>query len=693
MVNTPTFSSGRARLQRYSDVFNAVAVIAIFAILIVPLPAPVLDILLTLNITAAAVMLLVTTYVTEPLQFSVFPSLLLLLTLFRLALNIASTKLILAHASAGHVIEAFGKFVVGGNYVVGFVVFFILVVIQFAVITSGAGRVAEVAARFTLDAMPGKQMSIDADLNAGLITEEQAKARRRMIQQEADFYGAMDGASKFVRGDAIAAIVMILINILGGFIIGIIFKGMDILQALQTYTLLTIGEGLVTQVPALLISVGTGLIVTRSASEVSMGQEVTSQIFSQPRALGIAAGMLALFGVIGLPMLPFFTMAAIVGGMAYMLHRSARQEKAEQEAQAHAAAPVHREPENVLPLITVEPFELSIAISLIALADAQQGGDLLERVRAMRRQVALELGLVTPPIRIRDDLQLRPNSYAIKLRGNVVAAGELMPNHLMAMDSGLSTGRLEGLETREPVFGVPAIWVPRNQKEMAEALGYTIFTPSEVLITHLTEVLKAHAPELLTRQDVQALIDTVRQHHPAVVEELVPNLMTIGEVQKVLQHLLRERVPIRDMVTILEALADNASRTKDIDQLGESVRAALARTICQQYVEEDGSLSVITLDPRLDQRLREALYPGADGQTVALDPGTFSALIQSVSQQVERMATFGQVPIMLCSSSVRLGLKRLLERSFPNMVVLAYNEILPRIEVRVAGTVAVTLAA
>ncbi|MCC6443393.1 MAG: flagellar biosynthesis protein FlhA [Armatimonadetes bacterium] len=692
MVNTRSLNQSSKRLHRYSDIVNAVAVIAIFAILIVPLPAPILDILLTLNITAAAVVLLVTTYVTEPLQFSVFPSLLLQLTLFRLALNIASTKLILAEGSAGHVIEAFGKFVVGGNYVVGFVVFFILIVIQFAVITSGAGRVAEVAARFTLDAMPGKQMSIDADLNAGLITEEQAKIRRKTIQQEADFYGAMDGSSKFVRGDAIAAIVMIVINILGGFVIGIVFKGLDILQALQNYTLLTIGEGLATQVPALLISVGTGLIVTRSASEVSMGQEVSTQIFSQPKAMAIAAGMLALFGLIGLPALPFLSMAGIVGGMAFMLGKASKQEKAEAEAEARSRSATEsspREPENVFPLISVEPFELSVGIGLIGLADVQQGGDLLERIRAMRRQVALELGLVTPPIRVRDDLQLRPNTYAIKLRGNTVVTGELMPNHLMAMDSGFATGELEGIETKEPVFGVPAVWVPKNQREIADALGYTVFAPSEVLITHLTEVLKANAPELLTRQDVQALIDTVRQNHPAVVEELIPNLLSIGEVQKILQHLLRERVPIRDLVSILESLADNAPRTKDADQLGEAVRAALSRTICQQYVEEDGSLSVITLDPRLDQRLREAIYPGADGQTVALDPNTFSALVQSVNQQVERMATFGQVPALLCSSAVRLGLKRVLERNFPNVVVLAYNEILPRIEVRVSGTVSV----
>ncbi|MCS6860192.1 MAG: flagellar biosynthesis protein FlhA, partial [Abditibacteriales bacterium] len=591
------------RLFTYSDVIVSGAAILIVLMMIVPMPTVLLDALLALNISIALTVLLVTMYTQEALQFSVFPSLLLVLTLFRLALNISATRAILLNGYAGHVIDAFGNFVVGGNYAVGFVVFLILVIIQFVVITNGAGRVAEVAARFTLDAMPGKQMSIDSDLNAGLITEEEARERRQKVAREADFYGAMDGASKFVRGDAIAAIVIMLVNIIGGFIVGMAQQGLSLLEALQRYTLLTVGEGLVAQIPALLISTATGIIVTRAAATSALGQDAVRQLLAQPRVLNIVAGALVVVGLLpGLPKVPFFLLAA----GAFLLARLLQQNLRAQEVAQQPSKAVQRPPENVSELLAVDRMGLEIGYALIPLVDVQQNGDLLERVTLMRRQIALDLGIIVPPIRIRDNMQLPANTYSIKLKGVEIARGEVLPRYYLAMNPGSVRETIEGIPTKEPAFGLPALWIEESLRRRAEAAGYTVVDATSVVITHLQEVIKAHAADILTRQDVQALVDNLRQTQSAVVEELIPTLLSLGEVQRVLSNLLRERVPIRDLGTILEALADGARVTKDIDQLTELVRRALARLLCQRYRSSDGSIYVTTLDPNVEQTLLEA---------------------------------------------------------------------------------------
>ncbi|NPV53677.1 MAG: flagellar biosynthesis protein FlhA [Firmicutes bacterium] len=674
-------------LAKYSDILVAVAIVAILVMMIIPMPTMVLDVLLTLNITGALVILLVTLYALEPLDFSAFPSLLLIATLFRLALNVSSTRLILLHAYAGRVIESFGNFVVGGNYVVGMVVFLILVVIQFIVITNGAGRVAEVAARFTLDAMPGKQMSIDADLNAGLITEQEARARRRAIEQEADFYGAMDGASKFVRGDAIAGIIITCINILGGIVIGVIQLKMPVMEALQRYALLTVGDGLVSQIPALLISTATGIIVTRAASESNLGEDLARQVLAQPRAVAIGAGMLLLFGMVpGLPKAPFFMIAIAAGALAYALY-SAGEAATEEAAPKPADQP--RAPENFMNLLAIDPLELEIGYGLIPLTDEAEGGDLLNRVTMVRRQVALELGLVLPHIRIRDNIQLRPGEYAIRIKGVELARGEILMGRYLAMNPGLATEPVPGIEVREPAFGLPAIWVTEDVKENAEAAGYTVVDPSSVIVTHLAEVIKAHAAEILGRQDVSNLLDNLKQSQPAVVEEVVPSLLTIGEVQKVLQNLLRERISIRDMATILEALGDYARVTRDIDALTEYARAALARNICRQYKNAAGELVAATIDPGVEDIIAQAIQHSEAGSTLALEPAVVHRFTAALAKQAEKMVESGNQPVVLCRASVRPYVRRLTERLLPNLVVLSYNEIVPDQKVRTVGMVSI----
>ncbi len=674
---------------RFSDVALAVAIIVIVGLLIVPIPAWLLDAFLIVDLSASVVIPLVTLYTEEPLQFSVFPSLLLVMTLFRLSLDIAATKLILGSGQAGEVIQAFGSFVVGGNYVVGIIAFLILVVVQFVVITSGAGRVAEVAARFTLDAMPGKQMSIDADLNAGLINEDEARRRRKQIEAEADFYGAMDGASKFVRGDAIAAVLIIIINIVGGFGMGWMRGESDVLTIIHTYTLLTIGEGLVSQIPALLISTATGLMVTRAASEQKMGSELFSQIFAQPRPLMIASVLLLLLLLApGFPKIQILLISGVLMGVSIMLTKADQQRK-QADSKAAEAPAAHKGPENVMPLLSVEPIELELGSSLVPMALSEEGGDLADRVAAVRRQIATEMGFVMPTVRIRDNLHLKNSVYAIKIRGAVVASTELMPSCLLAMDSGNTTLKLEGTSTIEPAFGSPATWIPKAQRQQAEMAGYLVADPPSVLITHLSELVKKHASELLTRQDTQALIDHVKKTNPAVVEELIPNLMSVGEVQKILQNLLRERLSIRDLGSILEALADHAGRTKDIDQLTEFARSALARQICNTLQGDADKLSVITLSPKIEQQLRESVQMTQNGVALAMDPGTATGLIRSLSKESERMANLGLSPVLLCSSQVRLPLKRLMERSIPQLTVVAYNEIVPQAEVEAVGTVEV----
>jgi flagellar biosynthesis protein FlhA len=672
-----------------ADMLVAAAVIAIVMIIIIPIPPFLLDIFLTFSIAFALIVMLLTLFTTETLQFSVFPSLLLVVTLFRLSLNISSTRLILSEARAGSVIAAFGDFVAGNNYVVGLIIFVIITVIQFVVITNGAGRVAEVAARFTLDAMPGKQMSIDADFNAGLIDENAARTNRRKLQMEADFYGAMDGASKFVRGDAIAGIVIVLINILGGFAIGMAQMGMNFEEAIQTYILLTVGDGLVTQIPALLVSTAAGMLVTRSASEGSFGQDLSKQLLSFPRVMILTSGILLFMGLVpGIPPFPFILLSAATGFAAYTLLDEQKIEAKRKETAATREEQKPAPPENVLSLLAVEPLEIEIGYSLIPLTDPSQGGDLLDRITSSRRQCALELGIVVQPIRIRDNLQLPPGTYIFKLKGNEIARGELRYGHYLAMDplEGENPTSLEGIPTREPTFGLPAVWIPTEKKEEAEMTGYTVVDATTVLITHLTETIKGYAHELLGRQEVKSLIDVVKEKQPAVIEELLPELLTVGEIQKVLQNLLRERVSIRDLVTIFETLADHARASRDIDLLTEYVRQSLSRTICTQYAE-DGKMRVISLDPRLEQKIADATQITAHGSYPVMEPQATQRFMSLLSVKAEQEAMQGRQPVVLTSSRIRLPFKRLTERFLPHLAVLSFNEIATGVEVESVGMV------
>ena len=668
---------------RFSDVGIVLAVVLILVMMVVPLPTALIDLLLAVNISLALLVLMLTMNVRHPLDFSVFPALLLVLTLFRLALNVSTTRLILLQADAGSIIQAFGSFVVGGNYVVGFVVFLILVIIQFIVITRGAERVAEVAARFTLDAMPGKQMSIDADLNAGLITEDEARRRRQEIQREADFYGAMDGASKFVKGDAIAGLVVTAVNVLGGLAVGVGQRGMDLAEALQRYTLLTVGDGLVSQIPALLIATATGIIITRAASEASLGRDVTAQLVGEPRVLFVAGGVLLAFSLIpGLPTLPFMALASLMGGLGLVSRR-------EHEKVAAPPAPVQpdpaadRRPESVLGLLHVDPMELEIGYGLIPLVDVEQGGDVLERVGMIRRQMALELGIVVPSIRIRDNMELDANAYLVRIKGVEVGRGQLMPTHYLAMDSGATT-RIQGIETREPAFGLPALWIAPSERLAAEQAGYTVVDASAVLATHLTEIIRRHAADLLGRQETRTLLDKVKEEFPAVVEELVPELLSVGEVQRVLQNLLREGVPIRNLVVILEVLADAARTSRDVAFLTEAVREGLAAQICQLYTAEGGVLSALTLDPALEEELRGALQ---DGQTLAWAPQRAQLFLDRLARAYEAAVARGHNPVLLCPPALRRHVRQLTMRPLPRLPVLAYSEIAAGVEVRAVGMV------
>ncbi len=675
-------------IKKYSDVIIALAIITIVIMMIIPLPTMLLDLLICLNITAALVIVISTIYNEEALDLSVFPSLLLVTTLFRLALNISSTRLILLDGYAGEVITAFGNFVVGGNPVVGFIIFIILVIIQFIVITKGSERVAEVSARFTLDAMPGKQMSIDADLNQGAITDAEAKVRREKIQREADFFGAMDGASKFVKGDAIAAIIIMFINIGGGFVIGMVQRNLEALQALQQYTLLTVGEGLVSQIPALLISTATGIIVTRAASEGNLGADIVNQLIRNQRIFFIVSGVLLFLALVpGLPGIPFTGLSIVCALIGYNLRKGAeetveeKQEKQEEKAKEEAT-----KPENIVSLLQVDPMELEIGYSLIPLVDTGQGGDLLERIKMIRRQCALELGLVVPTIRIRDNIQIKPNTYIIKLKGIEIAKGELMLDHFLAMNSGTVFEEVPGIETVEPAFGLPALWIPEADREQAELNGYTVVDAVSVLATHLTEVIKAHADEILGRQETQNLLDNLHNTNAALVDEVVPNLMSVGEIQKVLANLLRERVSIRDMATILEVLADYARATKDTEILTEYVRHAMARQITQQNVQQN-VLPCITLDPSLENRIAGGVQRTDHGSYVSMDPDSMQRLIQSLSHELEKLTNMGYQPIVLTSPAVRLYFRKLVERSVPGLIVLSHAEIEQTVEIQILGVV------
>jgi flagellar biosynthesis protein FlhA len=662
---------------KHPDIVMSIGVVGVLMVMLLPLPRFVLDVLLSFNITLSIIILLVGMHVRKPLEFSVFPSVLLLVTLLRLSLNIASTRLILLHgnegpAAAGEVIRAFGNFVVGGNYTVGLVVFSILVIINFVVVTKGAGRVAEVAARFTLDAMPGKQMSIDADLNAGLINEAEARRRRKQIADEADFYGAMDGASKFVRGDAIAAVVIILVNILGGLSIGVFQQGMSLAAAAQTYTLLTVGEGLVAQVPALIVSTAAGIVVTRAAADADLGYEITRQVFISPKAIGTAAGILLALGLI--PGLPHLAFLGLGGGVAWMAYELFRRERAERAAPARAAD--QAKAEDPMPRVApLDQMEIQVGYGLVGLVDGSQGGPLLDRIKALRRQIAESMGFIVPPIHIRDNLQLRPNQYAILLKGVELAKAEVVPSHVLAIDSGSARkGAVQGIATKEPAFGLPALWVPEQARDQAQQAGYTVVDASSAIITHLAELIKRHAHELLGRQETQALLDELAKTHPKLVEEVVPGAVPLGVIVRILGNLLREGVPIRDLRTILEAVADQAVATKDPDLLTEAARQALARTITRHYQGPDGTLTVITLDPRLDRMLAEQEAAKSAGQ-FGLDPGLSQHVLATLRQAVERTAAKGLQPVILCSSAVRRHLRKLVERSMPSVSVLAVSEI------------------
>lgn len=662
--------------------------------LVLPLPPWIVDIGVLVSLASAIVIVLISTNVDHPLRFSTFPSLLLLTTLLRLGISIAATKLILGSAQGGHVIEAFGNFVMGGDFVVGLVAFSILVIVQFVVITNGAGRVSEVVARFTLDAMPGKQMAIDADLNAGLISDVEAKRRRREIKEEADFYGAMDGASKFIKGDAIASVLIILVNIVGGMIVGFLRGQGSVMDILQTYALLSVGEGLVSQLPALLISTSAGLLVTRSGQESGMGTAVMSQVFAQPKALaGAASGLLLLAFVPGFPVWILLGMAACGYGLyryagtlpkASSLSPSVTPSDS-QPNQDTAQGPA--QPESVLPLLNVDPIELEIGYGLTKLADPRQGGDLPQRVTAVRRQLALEYGFVLPSVRIRDNMQLPQTEYIIRIRGEEVARGTLYPDNYLAIDGGAASDPVTGTATRDPVFGINAYWIERGLREQAERSGYTVIEPSAVVSTHLSELVKSHAAELLSRQDVQNLLDNVKEINTAAVEELVPAKMSVGEVQKVLQHLLRERVPIRDLVTILETMADFCDRVKEPDQLGELVRSSIPRTLTRQHLDESGKLYCVAITPELESFLANQLQQTPYGSVIALEPNESNAIADRIRAELDRSAGSGQTAVILCGTKIRLPLKRLLERHGITSGVLAFNEVAASAEVEFVGQV------
>ncbi|WP_407673824.1 flagellar biosynthesis protein FlhA [Paenibacillus hunanensis] len=657
--------------------------------MILPIPTWLLDILLIINISLAMIILLIAMNTKEALEFSIFPAMLLITTLFRLALNISTTKLILGQADAGSVVSTFGSWIAGGQIAVGFIVFLILVVVQFIVITKGSERVAEVGARFTLDAMPGKQMSIDADLNAGMINEQQARERRSKIEREADFYGAMDGASKFVKGDAIAGIIILLINLIGGFIIGIAIHGMAFTDALSTYSVLTIGDGLVSQIPALLISTAAGLIVTRASSEGNLADDITSQLFSYPTLLYIVAGVITLLGLFTpIHFITTFPLAVLLVFAARKMQANLKQKAvdAEQQVEEQQIEEV-RSPESVINLLQIDPIEFEFGYGLIPLADTQQGGDLLDRIIMIRRQCALELGLVVPVIRIRDNIQLKPNEYVIKIKGNIVGGGELLLNHYLAMSPGFEDDSITGIETLEPAFGLPALWIDEITKERAELSGYTVVDPPSVVATHLTELIKKHSHELLGRQETRSLIDNLRENYPVLVDELIPSVLSIGDIQKVLVKLLKEKISIRDMVTIFETLADYGTYTKDPDVLTEYVRQALSRQITQQFTSQGETLRVITVGPNLEKKIAESIQQSEQGTYLALDPVSTQSMYQKINEQVNRLLQMGQQPIVLTSPAIRMYLRQLIERTMQDIPVLSYSELEPNVEIQSVGVV------
>jgi len=685
-------------LSKNNDIVLAIVLVLIIGMMIIPLPPFVLDILLTINISLAVVILLVCLYTIEPLQYSSFPTILLIATLFRLGLNVSSTRLILLNGSAGEVISSFGQFVVGGNYVVGVVIFVILVVINFMVITNGAGRVAEVAARFTLDAMPGKQLSIDADLNSGMLTEEDAKIKRRNLQREADFYGTMDGASKFVKGDATAGIFITIVNIVGGFIIGIAQNHMSFLQAASTYTILTVGDGLVSQLPALIISVASGLIVTRAGgNDAGLSNDIQREMFGNPKVLGVVSGLLLVLGLVpGLPKPPFILISAIMGFLSFWTLKEINQQKeVEQKVKETEALQVKKTKkratkESVMDLLSIEPIEIEIGYRLVPLLDVEQGGDLLERIAQIRRQTAIDLGIVLPSIRVRDNLQLPANNYQIKLRGIPIETGEVHADRHLAMNagSGEDDPNLKGISAVEPAFGLPALWITEKDKEYAESEGYTVVSASAVISTHLTEVIKKNSAEILTRPDVQTLVDNLKKHSETFVEEVFKENLTVSEVHMVLQNLLREKVSIKDLQTILETLSTYHRINRNPDFLTEQCRMALSRSICKQNLSDAGELLAITISPDIENAIAGGI--SNDGQSLSLDPNFTRKLINSLNSEIENaLKSTGNQPVILCSSPIRMAFRKLIERTFPQISIMSYNEVPGNVNARSVGLVKV----
>ncbi|WP_231398341.1 flagellar biosynthesis protein FlhA [Conexibacter woesei] len=680
------------KMGKYTDLIAAGVVVLVVVMLIVPLPPMLLDLMITLNISCGLAIVITTLYVEKAIDFSVFPSLLLITTMFRLAINISVTRLILLHGDAGGVVKAFGEFVIGGNIVVGLVIFLILVVIQFMVVTAGAGRVAEVGARFTLDAMPGKQMAIDADLNAGQITEEEARRRRKEISQEADFYGAMDGASKFVKGDAMAGVVITMINLIGGIVVGVLMQHLSFSDAIHHFSLLSVGDGLCAQIPALLISVATGIIVTRSGDERDLGNQVVGQISKQKRAPMVAGVVICFFALIpGLPKIPFL----IIGGLfIYAGRRLQRTAAAEELLAATTAAdaaalpaPAASPRDQVQDALNLDPLELCIGFGLVPLVDGSAGGSLLQRVSAVRRQIAAEVGTIIPSVRIHDEVGLQSHEYSVKVRGTEVARGQIMAGHQLALDPGDAFGHLDGIPTQDPAYGMAAVWITDAQRAEAEALGYTVVDAESVVVTHLTETIRRHTADLLTRQDVRTLLDSLKEHNSAVVEEVVPDLLSVGELQRVLQALLREGVSIRDLGAVVEAAGDRARVTRDPELLAEYARQALGRTIVSPYLDAERTLRAITLDPGLEQEVSDAIAQTPDGEYLAMDPNRAQALVHQLSNHVEQAVTRGRRPVLICSSRVRRHLRRLCEQALPQLSVCAYNEIAPGIGVETIGVV------
>ena len=689
-VDVPKSSTISSLIFKHSEFGLAIGVLSIIVVLIVPLPTFLLDILITINISLSFLILLVTLHVKQALEISAFPSLLLFTTLFRLALNVASTRLILMHANAGAVIASFGNFVVGGNVVIGMVIFIILTLIQFIVITKGATRVAEVAARFTLDAMPGKQMSIDADLNSGMITEEEARGRREAISQEAEFYGSMDGASKFVSGDAIAGIVITLVNIAGGIIIGGLMQGMGISDALSTYTILTVGDGLVSQIPSLINATSAALLITKASTKTSLGSELASQLLTIPRALAFAAGILGFFSLVpGLPKTPFIMMSAFFGLMFYVTRKSSTSGVVEKDGKEQEAKKLKelKEPEKEIEaLLQVDRMGVEVGYKLVPLVDPKKTGGVLSRINALRKQLARDMGAIIPPIRLRDNLQLASNEYHIKIKGQTVAKGEIQPDSYLAL-GGEEQEPIEGIKTVDPAYGLPGVWISESKKDSAESAGYTVIDPTSVLITHLTEVVKSHAHEIITREDIQKIIENLKKDSPTLVNELTPSILALGVVHEVIRNLLRERISIRDFSTILETLIDHAPGTKDPDVLTEYVRQRLCRTLCGQYQNEASKISTISFEPRLEQEIANSIHTTGNKAVLALEPNYAQKIIDAIAATMKKTYSSSSDTVLLTSSTVRNHIRKLIESAIPYLPVLSYKEIAPGIQIESLGVV------